>query len=435
MLDIEFIKEHRSVVEKAIKDKKGEPVDLEELLKLYEERSTLRGKVSKVNEQRNIAAKERNIEEGRRLKEEGQQLEEKLKGVEKEFVSLMIKIPNVPSADTPVGPDESANKVLRKWGEPKNFSFKPKEHWELGKDLGIIDNETAAEVSGARFTYLKGDAALVQFALIQFALSVLTDEGKLAEIAKEAGVSIQPSSFVPVVPPMMMKSAVMNMMGRLQPIEDKFYLEKDDLVLVGSAEHTLGPMHMGDTFSEKELPLRYAGYSTAFRREAGSYGKDTKGILRLHQFDKLEMETFTLPEHGLAEQNFIVAVQEYLMQQLEIPYQVLIISTGDMGLPNHRQIDIEAWLPGQDTYRETHTSDYMGGFQARRLNTRVRRGEDPKASGGASKTEHVHMNDATVFAIGRTLIAIMENYQQEDGSILIPKALQKYVGKDRITKN
>lgn len=425
MLDIAFIKEHADVVEKAIADKKGEPVDLKRVLKLHDELTQLRSKVSQINEERNKAAKERDIETGTRLKEEGQQLEEQLRVAEKEFISLMVKIPNIPSPDTPIGPDESANKVLRKWGEPKNFSFKPKEHWELGADLGIIDTETAAEISGSRFAYIKGDLALLQFALIQHVLSTLTNKEKLNTIAQDAGISVEVTPFVPIVPPVMMRSAVMNMMGRLHPLDERYYLEKDDLVLVGSAEHTLGPMHMGQKFEEKDLPLRYIGYSTAFRREAGTYGKDMKGILRLHQFDKLEMETFVLPEQGLAEQDFIVAIQEYLVQSLEIPYQVMIIATGDMGLPDHRQIDIECWLPGQDMYRETHTSDYMGGFQARRLNTRVKRDK---------KSEHVHMNDATAFAVGRALIAIMENYQREDGSIDVPKVLQPYVGKERITR-
>jgi len=434
MLDIAFIKENRGVVEKAIKDKKGEEIDLDALLELYEDRSALRGQISTLNEERNKAASERNIEEGKRLKVEGQTLEEKLRAVEKEFVSIMIKIPNVPSADTPIGPDESANKILRKWGEPKKFSFKPREHWELGEDLGIIDTKTAAEVSGARFAYLKGDLVLMQFALINFALSVLTDKEKLEQIAQSAGVKVPVTAFIPVLPPVLMKSAVMNMMGRLDPIEERYYFEKDDLVFVGSAEHTLGPMHMNHLFGQKDLPLRYVGYSTAFRREAGTYGKDMKGIIRLHQFDKLEMETFLLPEHGMAEQDFIVAIQEYFMQQLEIPYQVVIISTGDMGMPDHRQIDIEAWMPGHPStdgsgrgaYRETHTSDYMGGFQARRLNTRVRRND--------GKIEHVHMNDATAFA-QRPLAVIMENYQEEDGSIKIPTVLQAYIGKEKIERS
>ena len=218
----------------------------------------------------------------------------------------------------------------------------------------------------------------------------------------------------------MMRSLVMNRMARLDPIDDRFYFEKDDLVLIGSAEHTLGPLHMDETLKEEQLPIRYAGYSPSFRREAGSFGKDTKGILRLHQFDKLEMESFVKPEDGLAEQDFMIAIQEHLMRKLALSHQTVLICTGDMGFPDQRQIDLETWMPGQNTYRETHSADYVGGFQARRLNTRLKR------AGG--EVEPVHMNDATVFAMGRTLIAIMENYQQEDGTITVPEVLCPFMG-------
>ena len=306
------------------------------------------------------------------------------------------------------------------------FSFEPKPHWDLGHALGIIDSEKAAEVSGARFAYLKGDLVLMQFALLQFALQVLGDTAVLAEIAERAGVTVSVTPFTPVLPPVFMRTAVMNRMARLYPMEERYVFEKDDLVLVGSAEHTIGPLHMDEIIEEKNLPIRYVGYSTAFRREAGAAGKDTRGILRQHQFDKIEVETFVSPEKSMDEQNFIVAIQEYLMQKLKLPYQVVLKSTGDQGAPNHRGIDIEAWMPGQKTYRETHTSDLMTSYQARRLNTRVRRTD--------GQIEHVHMNDATVFAMGRTLIAIMENYQHEDGTITVPEVLRPYAGKDVIKK-
>ena len=201
---------------------------------------------------------------------------------------------------------------------------------------------------------------------------------------------------------------------------EHYMFPEDDLMLIGSAEHTLGSMHMNKIFEEKDLPIRYAGYSTAFRREAGAAGKDTNGILRQHQFDKLEMEVFSLPENSMQEQNFLVAIQEHVLQLLRLPYQVLAVCTGDMGFPDNRQIDLETWMPGQDKYRETHSADSTGGFQSRRLNTRVRRAD--------GKIEPVHMNDATVVAIGRTLIAIIENYQQADGSVKIPEVLKKYMG-------
>ena len=265
---------------------------------------------------------------------------------------------------------------------------------------------------------------MMQFALLQFALKVLTDEEVLKEIAARAGLKVSTKPFVPVIPPYMMKSAVMNRMARLNPIDERYYFEKDDMVFIGSAEHTLGPMHMDEIIAEEKLPIRYVGYSPAFRREAGSYGKDTRGILRLHHFDKVEMETFTRPEDGYLEQDFLVAIQEHLIQLLDLPYQALVVSTADMGFPDQRQIDLEIWMPGQGVYRETHSADYMGGFQARRLNTRLKRAD--------GSIEPVHMNDATALAMGRTLVGILENYQESDGSLKVPKVLQPFVGKDII---
>ena len=425
MLDIKFIRENPEVVRAAIKNKKRKDIDINELLRLADVRKTTQQELGELNRRKNEAAAARNIEEGKNVKEELQTVEEKASQAEKDLVKLLVELPNIPSPDTPIGPDESGNKVVRQWGEAPQFSFQPKEHAELGRALGLIDTEKAADISGSRFAYLKGDLVLMQFGLISLALSILGSREKLESIAKEAGISIDAKPFVPVLPPVMMRSQVMNRMARLHPIDERYYFEKDDLVFVGSAEHTLGPLHMDEILHEKDLPLRYVGYSTAFRREAGTYGKDMKGILRLHQFDKLEIETFVRPEDGYKEQDFIVAIQEHLMRLLKVPYQVIAVCTGDMGFPDQRQFDIEAWLPGQGAYRETHTSDYVGGFQARRLNTRLKRAE------GAP--EHVHMNDATVFAMGRTLIAIMENYQQADGSIHVPEALKPYVGKDSIT--
>ncbi len=427
MLDIKFIRDNKDIVKEAIKNKKTEEVDLDYLIGLYDKWRDVRQKIDEGNAAKNKAAQERDIEAGKRLKEEVQALQDQLEPLEKEFVGLMSKIPNVPSADTPIGPDESGNVVVRKEGEPTKFSFEPKAHWDLGKDLDLIDSERAAQVSGARFTYLKGDLALMQYALFHFVTSVLTNRETLASIASDIGLDVDPKPFIPVIPPVMMKSAVMNRMARLQPIDERYYFEKDDLVFIGSAEHTLGPLHMDDLVDEKKLPLRYFAYTPAFRREAGSYGKDTKGILRLHQFDKIEMETFVMPEQSYKEQDFLVAIQEHLVRSLKLPYQVILICTGDMGAPDHRQMDIETWMPGQNKYRETHTSDLIGSYQPRRLNAKVRREN--------SKSEYMHMNDATALAMGRILIAIMENYQQADGSIKVPDVLVPYMGKEMITKN
>jgi len=427
MLDITFIRENPDIVRAALKNKNREDIDLDRVLALADERKKLAGEVSEINRKRGVAQEARDGEAGRQLKEDLRVAEEEYQILEKELVSLLVKIPNIPSADTPIGPDESANQVLRQWGDRPQFTFTPKAHWDIGKDLGIIDNEKAAEVSGARFTYLKGDLVLMQFALIQLAMRVLTSREELEKLTQEAAVVVDTKPFIPVIPPVMMRPQVMNRMARLDPMDERYVFEKDDIVLVGSAEHTLGPLHMDEVIEEKNLPIRYVGYSTSFRREAGAAGKDTRGILRLHQFDKVEMETFCLPENSYAEQDFLVAIQEYLLRQLKIPHQVLICSTGDQGDADHRHIDVECWMPGQDTYRETHSADLMQGYQARRLNTRLKRAD--------GQIETVHMNDATVFAIGRTLIAILENYQNEDGSVTIPEVLRPYMGgKEKIEK-
>lgn len=425
MLDIKFIKENKEVVINACKNKNRE-VNIDELISIYDRRAGVRRELDELNQKRNVAAKDRNIEEGQRLKALDDELKTKWNEVDKEFIALMLQVPNIYSLDTPIGKDDSENKILRSAGEKPVFNFKPKEHFEIGADLGVIDTETATEVSGPRFSYLKGDFALLHFALVNYVFEILTSGEKLEQIAKEANITINPKPFVPVLPPLMIKPAVMNRMARLEPRDERYHIDSDDLYLIGSAEHTLGAMHMDEIFDESDLPLRYAGYSTSFRREAGSYGKDMKGIVRLHQFEKLEMESFCLPETSMQEQDFMVAIQEYITKSLGLPYQVLICCTGDMGDPDYRHIDIETWMPGQDKYRETHSADLMAGFQARRLNTRVKRADQ--------RIETVHMNDATAVA-GRTLVAIMENYQEADGRVRIPEVLKKYMhGKTHLEK-
>lgn len=408
MLSIQFIRENTDLVKEATKNKQLDPALVDSVLEIDQKKRELIGQVEELRSLRNKYASEKNIDKGREIKTKLQELEPKLAEIEKEFLEAIYKIPNVYSDDTPIGKDESENKVIRKWGIPRKFTFTPKDHLELGTKLGIIDTETASRVTGARFNYLKGDMVLLQNALHQFAIEVLLEKG-----------------FTPVVPPLFINPETYTRMARLSPETEieRYAIPRDNQYLIGSAEHTLGPMHMDQTLNEKDLPKRYFAFTPAFRREAGSYGKDTKGILRQHQFDKLEMESFASPQDGPKEQDLFVSIQEYLMQSLEIPYQVIAICTGDMGGPDYKQIDIESWIPSQEKYRETHTSDYMTDYQSRRLNTRVKIGD---------KMEYVHMNDATAFAMGRVMIAILENYQNEDGSINIPTVLQKWMGKEKI---
>ncbi|HEY4518083.1 MAG TPA: serine--tRNA ligase [Candidatus Paceibacterota bacterium] len=423
MLDIEFIKENKDIVAKAIKDKNRPDVDIDRVVALYEERKAKRQELDELNHKRNEAAQVRDAETGRKLKEGQAQMESELESIERDFRLLMLQIPNVPLADVKVGKDESENVPIRDSGPVTKFDFEPKAHWDIGQALGVIDSEKAGQVSGARFTYIKGDLVMLQFAILTHALNILRSEEKIKEIVANANLSVSTKPFIPVLPPDMIRPSVLNAMGRLDPKEDKYHLQEDDLYLAGSAEHGLGPYHMGEVLKADDLPLRYVGYSTAFRREAGASGKDTRGILRQHQFDKIEMETFCLPEKSRDEHELLVAIQEYLVSSLGLPYRVVSICTGDMGFPNQKQTDIETWMPGQSTYRETHTADLIGGFQARRLNTKFKRDNE-------SKSEYVHMNDATAFAMGRILIAILENFQQADGSVKIPSVLVPYMGKE-----
>ena len=430
MLDINYIRENPDKVKEGALAKKAD-VDIDKLLYADEQRRKLIGQIQEFRAAQNVAgeriaketdkdAKTKAVEEMRELKEKMKTLEAELADAETTLHALLSLVPNMPSEDTPVGPDESGNVVVRKVGEPTKFDFEPKDHVALGEALGLIDNETGSEVAGARFTYIKGDLALLQNALHQLAFSILTNEDLLKVVIKEAGLDVPTTPFVPVIPPLMIKPEVFQRMARLEPREERYHIPSDDLFLIGSAEHTLGPIHMDETFAEKDLPRRYVAYTPAFRREAGSYGKDTKGILRLHQFDKIEMESFALPEQSRAEQDLFVAIQEHILKILGVPYQVMQICTGDMGGPDARQIDLESWMPGQGKYRETHTADLMTDYQARRLNTRVRRDD--------GTMQFVHMNDATCIAMGRLLIAIMENFQEADGTIRIPKVLQPWMG-------
>lgn len=424
MLDIRLLREESERVKRLIATKNADPAMVDAFLALDKEwREATAALEAGRAEQKKLAAA-RDIEGGKRLKEELKSLEDRTSALEKEREVVWQKIPNLPSEDTPVGKDDGENVVIKTAGLPPQFDFEPKDHMTLGIALGIIDTETASRVTGSRYGYLKGDAALLEFALIQHSMRVLTDAALMEKIAKSVDANLSGKPFLPVVPPVMIRPDVYQRMARLEPSDDRYYIPSDDLYLIGSAEHTLGPMHMDETIPEALLPLRYVGFSVAFRREAGAAGKDTHGILRVHQFDKVEMESFTTPETSLAEQNFLVAVQEYLMQSLELPYRLVLCCTGDQGDTDTRHIDIETWMPGQGAYRETHSADLTTDYQARRLATKVKR------EGG--KTEVVHMNDATAFAVGRTLIAILENCQTKEGNIRIPKALQPYVGKDLI---
>lgn len=416
MIDPKLLRDNPELVKAACKNK-NVAIDVDQIVALDSRRREIQGNIDEINRERKEAAAAKDIEKGKALKAASTEVEQALTDLEAELIPLLYKIPNMPSEDTPVGKDESENVVLRQWGDKPSFDFKPKDHVELGEALGWIDSKKGAEVSGARFTYMKGGLVQLERALWNFVADFLTDQDALKQLIAAKKLTVPATPFMLVSPPLMIRPEVMRRMGRLEPKSERYHTQADDLYLIGSAEHTLGPMHMDETFKEADLPRRYLAFTPAFRREAGSYGKDTRGIIRIHQFNKAEMESFTTAQMGLAEQDFLVAVEEHITSALGLPYQVVMTCTGDQGDPDARHIDIETWMPGQDAYRETHSSDYMTDFQSRRLNIKVK---------GEKGSELVHMNDATAFA-GRTLVAIMENYQRKDGMINAPDVLRPYL--------
>lgn len=415
MLDINFIRNNPDAVREGISLKKADSRLVDDFLALDKNWRELVKENDDLRAEQKKAGESRDIEKAKSLKEEIKKNEERLKDIESQREKILRLLPNLPLADVPAGKDESENQVLRKWGEIPKFDFKPKDHLEIGEALDIIDVSRAAKVSGSRFGYLKKQAALLEFVIIQYALDLLVKEG-----------------FIPVVPPVLIKPEAMNAMGYVERGgEEIYFLEKDNLYLAGTSEQSIGPMHGEEIFSEKDLPRRYAAFSSCFRREAGSYGKDIKGILRLHQFDKLEMFSITTPEKSVEEHKLLLSLEEKLMQGLNLPYRVLNICSGDLGDPAAAKYDIEVWLPSQNTYRETHSASNCTDFQARRLNIRYK---SLKPNTQNLKPEFVHTLNATAFAVGRVIIAIMENYQQKDGSILMPKVLQKYLGFEKIRR-
>lgn len=403
MFDIKLLRENPQKVKKGASDK-GLNINIDEILQLDKEVGVLRKAQQELLENRNKAAKEKDIEKGKKIKQELEDLVKELGPLEKDLNVKLAEVPNLPKDDVKVGKDESENDIIRKHGEPKKFDFTPKDHLDLGESLGIIDVQRAARVSGSRFAYLKNEGALLEFALVQFAFEILTKEG-----------------FSPVVPPVLIKTQVMAGLGYMENggDEDMFHIKPDGFTLVGTAEQSLVPMHMDEVLPSKEFPKRYVGFSSAFRREAGSYGKDTKGILRVHQFDKVEMVSFVKEGEDDREQEFLLSLEEKFFQALEIPYQVVKMCTGDLGFPAARKYDIEAWMPGQNKYKEVTSVSTVTDFQSRRLNIRYQDGAEKKFS---------YILNGTAFAIGRTIVAILENYQEKDGSVKIPQALQKYMG-------
>jgi seryl-tRNA synthetase len=412
MLDIKRLREDPEPYRAGLA-RRGLPERVDELLAADERRRELTAKVEELRAEQNKASKaigaasgdekQRLIDEVASVSTRVKELDPQLAEAEVTLEGLLASTPNLPDDTAPDGGEDDAVEISRNHDQPPTFDFEVRDHVALGELLGVLDVDRGARTSGSRFVYLLGDIVLLQFALVRSAMDILMQE-----------------DFTPVIPPVLVREEAMYGTGFLPADEVNIYrTDEDELYLVGTAEVPLAALHMGEIIDERDLPLRYAGYSTCFRREAGSYGKDLGGMFRVHQFDKVEMFLFTTPENSRDAHEFILSVEEKIIGKLEIPYRVVNIAIGDLGAPAAKKYDIEAWLPGQQRYRELTSCSNTTDYQARRLQTRVRR-ED-------GSLEALHTLNGTATAIGRTLIAILENHQRADGSVEIPEHLWQYL--------
>ncbi len=416
MLDVKYLRENLEAVEARLKTR-GEAVNLNgfrtldakrrELLQQSEDLKALRNRVSdEISRIKDKSQAQGAITEMREVGQKIKGLDEELKGVEEALDQLLMTMPNIPHAAVPVGTSEADNAEVRKWGEIPAFSFTPKPHWEIGEALGILDFERGAKLTGARFTLYKGVGARLERALINFMLDLHTGR----------------HNYVEMLPPFMVNRESMTGTGQLPKFaEDLFRLEGTDYFLIPTAEVPVTNIHRGEILRGAELPISYTAYTPCFRKEAGSYGKDTRGLIRQHQFNKVELVKFVRPADSYLELERLLANAEEVLRQLGIPYRVVELCTADLGFSAARTFDIEAWLPGQGTYREISSCSNFEDFQARRASIRFR--EDDKA-----KPEFVHTLNGSGLAVGRTVVAILENFQQADGTVKVPEVLWPYMG-------
>jgi len=419
MLDIAFIREKTDFVKEGASKKGSDPKIVDEVLELDERRRKALTKLEEAQSNLNNISKKiasvtgdektSLVKEAAELSAQAKELKPEVDEVNELFRLKMLEIPNPPLEDVIVGKSDAENTVNRTNGEVPKFDFDVKDHVDLGTSLDLIDIERAGKISGSRFYFLKNEMVLLEFALIQYALSILVKEG-----------------FVPIIPPILLNKATMLGAGYLPAGEDEIYKTQDDTYLAGTAEQPLAGIHMDEVLDSNKFPIRYAGFSSCFRREAGSHGKDVRGILRAHQFDKVEMFSYVEPKDSASEHDYLVSIEEKIVQGLKLPYQVIDICSGDLGAPAAKKFDIETWMPGQDKYRETHSCSNCTDFQARRLNIKYRDKD--------GKLQFVHTLNGTAIAIGRMLIAVVENYQNKDGSVTVPEALRPFCGFDKIEK-
>ena len=411
MIDINLLRQQPELIKTALKNRQKDPTLADEVLKFDTKRREIFPQVETLRAQQNTFSRslkgkptDDQLKELSVIKEKLKVLENELKETEDKQNSILEEIPNIPADDVPVGKDESENVIYKTVGEISKFDFQPLDHADLGEKLDIIDIKKAAQLSGSRFGYFKGQGAVLEMAVMFYAFNKLIQKG-----------------FTGMVPPTMVKSDTEWKCGYTSNknlFNAAYSSPEDDLIFISSSEHSVVPYHMDEILDAKSLPIKYVNFSPCFRREAGTYGKDMKGMLRVHFFNKVEMNVFTLPDYKISDAMCLemLSIEEELMQELEVPYQVVQACTGDLPQPNRRMYDTNSWFPGQNAYRETHSCSNCGDYQARRLNTKV------KIDG---KNELVHILNATVIT-DRAVLAIIENHQQADGSIKIPKVLHPY---------
>ncbi len=421
MLDLHFVRENLDAVREAFANRNFPADSLDQFVELDARRRQIIAESDAINQKRNSASKEigdlmkagqKDQAEARKaevadLKTRQTELDSQRDEAEDAMNDLLAGLPNIPAADVPVGRDESANVEVRKWGEPREFDFEPKDHVDLGEALGILDQERATKIAGSRFAILNGAGARLERALVNFMLDVQTRE----------------HGYTETLPPFLVNRTALFGTNQLPKFEEDLFHIKDErgFALIPTAEVPVTNYHAGEILDAKDLPIKYTAYTPCFRSEAGSYGRDTRGLIRQHQFEKVELVKVTLPEESEAEHEKLTTDAERILQLLGLPYRTVVLSTGDMGFGAKKTYDIEVWLPSQQTYREISSCSNCGDFQARRMSLRFRRA-------GGSKPEFAHTLNGSGLAVGRTWIAVIENYQNEDGSITIPEILQQYMG-------
>lgn len=416
MLDARFIRENLSILKTALQ-KRGYEIDLSEFISLEHERLSLMREAEELRNKRNVVSTEIG-----RLKKQGQKVEDLIKEmktvsdrikeiddvlrkIEEKTYSFLLNIPNIPHESVPFGKDETENVEVRRWGTPREFDFEPLNHWDIAETLDIIDFERGAKIAGARFAVMKGLGARLERALINFMLDLNTSKG-----------------YKEIFPPLLVNRESMTGTGQLPKFSEELFRTVDpEFYLIPTAEVPVTNIHRDEILREEQLPIYYTAYTPCFRREAGAYGKDVRGLIRQHQFNKVELVKFTRPEDSYNELEKLTADAEDILQRLGLPYRVIVLCTGDMGFSSAKTYDIEVWLPGQQRYREISSCSNFEDFQARRANIRFKRE-------GKKGTEFVHTLNGSGLAVGRTLVAILENYQQKDGTVVVPEALRHYMG-------